>query len=95
MQKQPPLTNKEGEVRELTTEDISLFKPAADILPPETLQKLVGMRGMRGPQKSPTKVATTIRFDADILSQLKASGKGWQTRVNDAVREWLKTHPPA
>lgn len=48
----------------------------------------------RGPQKQPTKVATTIRFDADVLAALKASGRGWQTRVNDAIREWLKTHPP-
>ena len=38
------------------------------------------------------KVPTTIRFDADVLAALKASGKGWQTRVNEAVRDWLKTH---
>jgi uncharacterized protein (DUF4415 family) len=37
---------------------------------------------------------TTIRFDADVLAALKASGKGWQTRVNEAVREWLKSHSP-
>lgn len=43
----------------------------------------------------PLKVPTTIRFDADVLAALKASGKGWQTRVNDAMREWLKTHPCA
>ncbi len=43
----------------------------------------------------PLKVPTTIRFDADVLATLKATGKGWQTRVNEAVREWLKTHSPA
>ena len=43
---------------------------------------------------TPLKVPTTIRFDADVLAALKASGKGWQTRVNDAVRDWLKTHSP-
>ena len=46
----------------------------------------------RGPQKTPTKVPTTIRFDPDVLAALKASGKGWQTRVNEAMREWVKTH---
>ncbi len=46
----------------------------------------------RGAQKAPTKVPTTIRFDADVLAALKASGRGWQTRVNEAVREWLKAH---
>ncbi len=38
------------------------------------------------------KVSTTIRFDADVLAALKSTGKGWQTRVNDAMREWLKNH---
>jgi uncharacterized protein (DUF4415 family) len=41
----------------------------------------------RGPGRAPT----TIRFDPDVLAALKATGKGWQTRVNDAMREWLKT----
>jgi len=50
---------------------------------------------LRGPQKAPVKVPTTIRFDADVLAKLKASGKGWQTRVNEAIREWLKTHSPS
>lgn len=47
----------------------------------------------RGPQKTPLKVPTTIRFDADVLAALKATGKGWQTRVNEAMRDWLKSHP--
>jgi uncharacterized protein (DUF4415 family) len=59
---------------------------------PELREKLAARR--RGAQKTPTKVSTTIRFDADVLAELKASGRGWQTRVNDAVREWLKTHSP-
>jgi uncharacterized protein (DUF4415 family) len=39
------------------------------------------------------KVPTTIRFDADALAALKATGPGWQTRVNAAVREWVRSHP--
>lgn len=49
----------------------------------------------RPPSSRPLKVPTTIRFDADVLAALKASGKGWQTRVNEAVRDWLKAHSPA
>jgi len=48
----------------------------------------------RPPSARPLKVPTTIRFDADVLDAFKASGKGWQTRVNEALREWLKTHSP-
>ncbi|MFO1421666.1 MAG: BrnA antitoxin family protein [Candidatus Competibacteraceae bacterium] len=43
----------------------------------------------RGPQKSPTKIPTTIRFDADVLAALKATGNGRQTRVNEVLREWI------
>jgi uncharacterized protein (DUF4415 family) len=51
------------------------------------------LRRGRPPAQRPLKVPTTIRFDADVLAALKAGGPGWQTRVNDAMREWLKNHP--
>lgn len=44
------------------------------------------------PNLDVTKVSTTIRFDADILAAFKAQGDGWQTRMNDALRDWLKSH---
>ena len=39
-----------------------------------------------GSIKLDPKVATTIRFDQDVLEALRASGRGWQTRVNDLLR---------
>ena len=42
-----------------------------------------------------TKQALTVRYDADIVAAFKATGKGWQTRMNEALRDWLKTHSPA
>lgn len=50
------------------------------------------MRRMGRPKLVSPKVPTTIRFDADVLDALKGMGKGWQTRVNEAMREWVKTH---
>jgi uncharacterized protein (DUF4415 family) len=87
MSKRAPLTDAEGEVRELTTEDMARFRPASQALPVD-LQKTLGVR-RRGPQKTPTKVSTTIRLDADLLEALKATGEGWQTRVNAMVRREL------
>ena len=43
----------------------------------------------RPPSSKPLKVSTTIRFDADVLAALKATGPGWQTRVNDAMRAYV------
>ena len=85
-----PLSDHDGEVRELTEEDFRKARPFSSL--PESLRNKLSELKTRGPQKAPTKVPTTIRFDADVLAALKASGKGWQTRVNEAVREWLKSH---
>lgn len=46
----------------------------------------------RGRPTGSDKESTTIRFDRDILLAFKGSGPGWQTRMNAALREWLKTH---
>jgi uncharacterized protein (DUF4415 family) len=32
---------------------------------------------------------TTIRFDPDVQARMRAPDQGWQTRVNEAMREWL------
>jgi uncharacterized protein (DUF4415 family) len=44
------------------------------------------------PPSAARKVSTTIRFDADVLAALKATGPGWQTRINEIVREYVDTH---
>jgi uncharacterized protein (DUF4415 family) len=38
-------------------------------------------------------VFTAIRLDADLLDAFKATGKGWQTRVNAALRQFITAHP--
>ncbi len=43
-----------------------------------------------GSIQASTKKQTAIRFDEDVLAGLRATGKGWQTRVNDVMREWLE-----
>jgi uncharacterized protein (DUF4415 family) len=42
------------------------------------------------PKLDAPKVSTTLRLDADVIAQFKAKGPKWQTRINDALREWLK-----
>ena len=47
----------------------------------------------RGRPTGQTKASQTVRFDLDVLAAFKATGKGWQTRMNKALRDWLKEHP--
>jgi len=35
-----------------------------------------------------------VRFDADVLDAFRASGPRWQMRMNEALRDWLKSHSP-
>ena len=44
----------------------------------------------RGKQKAPTKRATSIRLDADVLDAYKATGAGWQSRINSDLRRVMK-----
>ena len=93
MSKHTPLTNDEGEVRELSAADLRRFKPASEVLP-ASLQKTLGMK-QRGPQKTPTKQMTTIRLSPEVMSAFKATGAGWQTRIDGALKDWLKTNRPS
>lgn len=47
------------------------------------------------PHSAQPKQALTVRYDADIIMAFRATGKGWQSRMNDALRDWLKSHTPA
>lgn len=91
MAKPLPLTDKEGEVRELTEEDFARARPASEVLPeilgPEAAAEL--LRSCGRPKSSEKKVPVSIRLDADIVETFRSMGKGWQSRINRALREWL------
>jgi uncharacterized protein (DUF4415 family) len=44
-----------------------------------------------GTMDGANKVSTTIKVDADVLAAFKATGQGWQTRMGDALKEWIST----
>jgi uncharacterized protein (DUF4415 family) len=48
-------------------------------------------RGGR-PKMAQPKISVTVRYDAEVVESFRASGEGWQTRMNNALRDWLKTH---
>ena len=88
MSKRKPLTNREGEVRELTAQDFRRMRPAREVLPKmigaKAAAELLRPRG-RPPKESP-KAQVTLRLDAEVLQHFKAGGPGWQTRINAALK---------
>lgn len=90
MPKRKPLINKDGEIRELGTADIKRMRPAREVLPASLRVKL----GVRGPQRAPTKQRITIRLSSEVVERFRATGDGWQTRVDAALQDWLTSHSP-
>ena len=67
---------------ELTAEDFARMRPAAEVVP----DIVEAYRRSRGKQKAPTKEKVTLRLDADVVGHFRKGGKGWQTRLNDTLR---------
>ncbi len=57
---------------------------------PEKFAKATVRRG-RPPVARP-KAAITIRLSANVLDHFKADGPGWQTRIDQALQEWVAKH---
>jgi len=53
------------------------------------------MRRGRGRPKSPAaKQQISVRLDPDVLATLRAAGPGWQSRINDLLRQALRIRKP-
>lgn len=82
---------------EWTAADFQRAQPAALVLP-----ELFGarkaaemLRPKRGrPVSANPKAHVNLRLDAEVVDAFRASGDGWQTRLNAALKDWLKTHSP-
>ena len=69
---------------------------APDLSAGEWPAKFARARVRRGrPPLATPKVSTTIRLSPDVLAHFKAGGRGWQTRINAALREWIRTYTKA
>ncbi len=61
---------------------------APDLSTPDYQVKLSATSPRRGrPKAESTKISTTIRLDADVLEAFRATGPGWQSRINEALRQ--------
>lgn len=67
---------------EWTKEDFAAAVPFSEAFP-----ELAATIRRRGTQKAPTKVSTTIRLDKEVLEKFRATGRGWQSRINEALRK--------
>ncbi len=81
---------------EWTEEDFAKARSAYEVLPElfgvEIADEMLRPKSKGRPRTETPKVFIGIRLDAEVLEAFRATGKGWQTRMNDALKEWLKEH---
>ncbi|MFN3433835.1 MAG: BrnA antitoxin family protein [Sphingomonas sp.] len=66
---------------EWTADDFAKARPLAEF--PELA---AAFAKLRGPQRAPTKKQVTLRLDQDVIAKFRATGPGWQARINAALR---------
>lgn len=71
---------------EPTDEEWVQAKPFAEVFPEMAAKIDEMMKRTRGKQKAPTKEMISLRVDRDVLAAFRATGAGWQARMNAALR---------
>ena len=93
----PTLRLKDGREIELPSpeenaaiEAAAATDPDAPILSDEEWQAALH-RTRRGgrPRSEHPKIHTGIRLSPEVLAYFRATGRGWQTRMNQALKEWI------
>ena len=74
---------------EATDDQIAQARPFTEAFPAlaENMRKNLGGR----PRSANPKVPISLRLDQDVVEKFKATGAGWQTRMNDILRREAKT----
>ncbi len=78
-----------------TAEDLAKARSASEVLSqlfnPERTHSLLTTRGR--PKADLTKVRVGIRLSPEVIAHFKASGDGWQTRIDAALRQFIEKNP--
>ena len=94
MSKKPSPELIDDENPEWTTEQIAKARPASEVLPElfgtQVAQEMLKPRGR--PRATHPKERINIRLSHDVVTHFKASGDGWQTRIDTALKDWVRTH---
>jgi uncharacterized protein (DUF4415 family) len=69
---------------EWTAEDFARAKSPHEVLSPRVLS---AFKRTRGPQKNPTKIPVSLRLSADVVEHFRATGPGWQRRIDDTLKK--------
>lgn len=91
---------KPGHISPTPEEDAAINRGIAadpdtyELADAEFAQLKPGRGRPKGSVAQTRKATLNMRIDPDVLDRFRSSGPGWQTRINAALADWLKTHRP-
>lgn len=91
MKKKPDPEMIDDENPEWTREEVRTAMRFSDL--PVDLQN--ALRRVRGPQKAPTKTAISIRLSEEVITYFKNTGMGWQTRIDEVLKDFVRQQEAA
>lgn len=73
----------ELDIPELTDEELAQARPFAEVYPDlaESIRRSRGRPKVDSPRQQ-----ISLRLDPDVIEKFKATGKGWQSRINDVLK---------
>jgi uncharacterized protein (DUF4415 family) len=75
------------ESAELSDAELDALRPASEVLPEGILRELTKPKKRGRPPKQNAKIAVKLRLDPDVLSAFRTRGPGWQTSINQILRD--------
>ena len=72
---------------EWTKRDFAKARPGSEVLPDEFLKAFKRTPGRPKGSTTSTRSLVSLRLDNDVLKKFPATGAGWQSRINEALRK--------
>ena len=87
----PPFDEQRiNKLKNIRDEDIDFSDMPA--MTQEQLARFVPAKLLNRSLYRPVKIPVKINYDADVLEWFRSFGKGYQTRINAALREYMLAH---
>ena len=72
---------------EWTKKDFANARSGSEVLPVEFLKAFKRTPGRPKGSTTSTKSLVSLRLDNEVLEKFRATGPGWQSRINEALRK--------
>lgn len=85
-----PKRQRDRDNPEVTAEHFAAARPVTEAWPADLVKAFHAQQRRRGRQKTPTKQLVSLRIERQTLDTYRATGRGWQTRIDEDLAKAAK-----